>query len=240
MTKIGILLCDGTYPEIREALGSYENCFLDMLNDMGYEFSDHKIWSCYTGEFPEHIDEADIYIISGSKYSAYEPFDWITTLKNLIIKLDQNNKKLLGFCFGHQVIHEALGGKVELSPKGWGLGAYPIYIQHNFAKLKPNDEIRILAMHQDQVMKIADDFDILGSSPFCPHGITKKNEHILTFQSHPEFQNQWFSMLCERIRMRAGCELVHKAALSLNQQHNKNGVLQAIYDFLPHRQNSNS
>ncbi len=232
MKNIGILLCDGTYPEIRDLWGGYESCFMDMLKDIAYPFTNYKIWHCLASEFPEDINEADIYIVSGSKYSAYDPFDWIAELKNFIVKADKYNKKLLGFCFGHQVIHEALGGKVALAPSGWGLGAYPIYIQEAFAELHKDDEIRILAMHQDQVLEPAKNFFTLGSSDFCPHAITRKTDTILTFQSHPEFHNQWFEMLCERIRPRVGADLIEEATATLKKQNNKKTILKAIRMFL--------
>lgn len=232
MAKIGILLCDGTYPEIREKWGNYEDCFVNLLTHMNYDFSAHRVWHCLMGEYPSHIDDADIYIISGSKYSAYEPFNWIAGLKDFIIDLDKAQKKLLGFCFGHQLIHESLGGKVQLAPQGWGLGAYPVYMRSSINHLQKDSEIRILAMHQDQVIKTAPGFITLASSSFCPHAITQKKNHILSFQSHPEFQNPWFEMLCQRVCPRAGRSRVKEAMRTLSQQKNKQNVLSAIKSFL--------
>ena len=37
-------------------------------------------------------------------------------------------KKIIGICFGHQVVAQALGGKVELNQKGWELGVRSITI----------------------------------------------------------------------------------------------------------------
>lgn len=54
-------------------------------------------------------------------YSAYEDKEWIHNLSAYIKKIyeDFPLKKIIGICFGHQIVAQALGGKVELNEKGW-------------------------------------------------------------------------------------------------------------------------
>ena len=72
--------------------------------------------------YPKKINDCDAYLITGSKASAYEEKNWITKLKKFVQTLHQNKTKLIGICFGHQIITEALGGSVRNSPKGWPVG----------------------------------------------------------------------------------------------------------------------
>ncbi len=59
--------------------------------------------------------------------SAYDADEWIQTFKRFIVRLDAESPAvLLGVCFGHQIIAEALGGKVSKNPKGWEARPIPL------------------------------------------------------------------------------------------------------------------
>ena len=60
--------------------------------------------------YPLDINECDAYLITGSKASSYDDVKWIHDLKKFIQRLDQNKTKLIGICFGHQIIAEASRG----------------------------------------------------------------------------------------------------------------------------------
>ena len=161
MTHIGILLCDEHYPEAVEKYGTYDVDFKMMLAGEGGDEWIYSIWRCHEGEFPDSVLTCDAWIISGSKWGAYDSDSWIAQLKDFIRELDEASSKILGVCFGHQVIHSALGGIVEKSERGWGLGAYPISLYEHLGDLSPGLELRLLAMHQDQVQTMADGFALV-------------------------------------------------------------------------------
>ena len=62
-------------------------------------------------------------MITGSAAGVYDPLPWIAPLKDFLVSA-KGRAKLVGVCFGHQVMAEAFGGKVIKSPKGWGLGLH--------------------------------------------------------------------------------------------------------------------
>ncbi len=232
MNKLGILLCDDTYPEIQQRHGAHETSFLKMFESIGYAPQDYDIWRCHADELPASAADADIWIVSGSKWSVYDNESWIFNLKEFIRQIDKTDKKILGICFGHQVIHEALGGKVEKCPKGWGLGAYPVKLNQSFCDLNKDEEIRILAMHQDQVFRTAEEFEVIASSDFCPNAMTTKQNKILTLQAHPEFYGELFNMICERIRPKVGDDIVNNAIANSNRPDDRQRVRKVIKNFL--------
>lgn len=55
----------------------------------------------------------------------YEETPWIKTLLRYVRFLHESQArvKLIGICFGHQLIAQALGGHVCKNPRGWEVGA---------------------------------------------------------------------------------------------------------------------
>ena len=84
------------------------------------------VYDVQQGEYPADIDEVDAYLITGSKSSVYDDEPWIATLMEFVRELDRRRKKLVGICFGHQLVAHALGGKTREITQGLGRGtAHP-------------------------------------------------------------------------------------------------------------------
>lgn len=140
------------------------------------------------GKWPQSINECTTWFITGSPKSAYDSDSWILKLKDFIVELDQQKKKTVGICFGHQIISEALGGKVEKNTKGWGVGVRSFEITQEKPWMQPlQKKISLIFSHQDQVVKIPPKAELLAQDPFCPNQMLQIGQHILTLQGHPEF-----------------------------------------------------
>lgn len=64
----------------------------------------------------------DAILITGSKYSAYADDDWIIRLTEYTRALiEEGRVRIIGVCFGHQIVARALGGRVAASLAGWEL-----------------------------------------------------------------------------------------------------------------------
>jgi GMP synthase-like glutamine amidotransferase len=72
--------------------------------------------------FMKQIEQATAIIITGSSNSAYDDEPWIHFLSNVLVQAHQRKVKLVGVCFGHQIIAHALGGRVTLNPQGHETG----------------------------------------------------------------------------------------------------------------------
>lgn len=129
----------------------------------------------------------DAYLITGGKYSVFEDLDWQDRLFEFIRVLNARKIKMIGICYGHQAIAHALGGTVERSPKGWGVGLMPVTVTRDTGFAQPANGVLLHAMHQDQVAKAPAGADIFLSSDFCPISGFTIGEHFLAIQQHPDF-----------------------------------------------------
>lgn len=117
--KIGILTTGYPPEDTIDKHGSYANAFERLLEGHGFQFAN---WNCLEGEFPETANDAEGWLITGSKFGAYEDLPWISTLEDFIRNVYSKDIPIVGICFGHQVIAQALGGKVEKFDGGWSVG----------------------------------------------------------------------------------------------------------------------
>ena len=185
--KIGILQVGKAPEESIDIYGSYAEMFIALLDPKKQSF-DFKIFEICDDEFPLSCDECDGWIITGSRHGVYESIPWIKQLSQLIVDIVNSNSPLLGICFGHQIIAQALGGKVEKSAKGWGVGfdTYKLADKTHYMD-NLNSEIMLNIMHQDQVTIPPKGAVVYAASDFCQFAGFYVDDKVLTIQAHPEF-----------------------------------------------------
>ncbi|NDW52690.1 type 1 glutamine amidotransferase [Aliiroseovarius sp. PrR006] len=174
--KIGILQAGHSPDELRDSVGDYGEMFTRLLDGHGFDF---QIFSVVDGEFPAGTDDADGWLITGSKHGVYEDHDWIPPLEDLIRDIRDAGQPLVGVCFGHQIIAQALGGKVEKFDGGWSIGR----TEYDFGY----EKLALNAWHQDQVIDAPEGAEIIASTDFCANAAMMIGDRILTIQPHPEF-----------------------------------------------------
>ena len=192
---LGILDCDDLSPELRGDYHSYTGMFktlFEPLFESGAPFKDSSIeyrrYDVQKNDFPSTLNECDAYLITGSKTGVYDDKSWIKQLKSFIQLAYKGAVKLVGLCFGHQILAEALGGKAEKSEKGWGVGAMTSKsVAHADWMTEKLETICLLYSHQDQVTQLPPTAKTLFSSEFCQFGAFYIPHKILAFQGHPEF-----------------------------------------------------
>lgn len=66
------------------------------------------------------LDDVDAVLITGSRHTAYEDDPWILKLVEYARQaIDTGRIKVVGVCFGHQIIGRAMGARLGRSDKGW-------------------------------------------------------------------------------------------------------------------------
>ena len=142
-------------------------------------------------------------LITGSPAGVYDDMAWMDPLRVFIRRLYERRTKMVGICFGHQIIADALGGDVRKSEKGWGLGRHAYEVVPARPHFAPGvDSLSIACSHQDQVIAPPASARVVLRSDFAPNaGLVYDNGAILTFQPHPEFEDDYATAL---IDLRAG------------------------------------
>ena len=187
---IGILKCDTMIPSIKKTFGDYDDVFLSFLNK---KRKDIKVFDCLKNEFPneKELNLFAGFIITGSRHSVYQHDEWIENLKDIIIKMDEMKVRLIGICFGHQVIADAFGCNVEENKNGWEVSLSTIKLNEHGQKLFGRKQLRIHQMHKDVVTEIPDDIG-LKVTALNKNGEIQglmKDDHIITLQGHPEYHD---------------------------------------------------
>lgn len=167
--------------------------------------------------------------MTGSRHGAYDDLDWIPTLEEFIRKTYAAGVPIIGICFGHQVIAQALGGKVEKFSGGWSVG-------HTDYAHGGENEKSLMAMHQDQVTELPKEATVIASNEFCANAGLAYKGNALSFQPHPEFTPEFTE---ELIRIRAGTivpqELADAALERINDPHHSNEIADQMAEFFKQR-----
>ena len=189
--KIGILEAGLLNEKFIGKYKPYPIMFAELLNRAELGLS-YQGYSAIQGEMPDSIYDCEAWLITGSRHGVYENLDWMLEMQGFIRKLYEAQIPLIGICFGHQIVAQALGGEVVKSDKGWGVGvaSYQIDRPTNWMKQAP-DQIRIYAFHQDQVVELPTNAEVFLSSEFCPYAGLGYGDSIITIQAHPEFEEEY-------------------------------------------------
>ena len=213
--KIGILETDTVDEGVDNIYGSYADMFKKLLTKAD-EGLTYRIYQAYKYSLPNATDECDVYLITGSSYSVYDTENWINDLKEFIRQINKENKKLIGICFGHQIIAEALGGQVKKSDKGWGIGLMESKVLQHKNWMEPDRSyFYLLVTHQDQVISLPEEAVLIATNEFCINFGFMIKDHILTFQGHPEYEPEYLTYLMEKREKIIGNERVDVAKRSL-------------------------
>ena len=190
--KIAILETGVPPDPLADKFGSYPDMFAELLGP-GYEL---EVFDAQNGALPDPAAHG-AYLITGSPAGVYDPLPWIAPLMDFIRAA--RDAKMIGVCFGHQVMAEALGGQVIKSPKGWGTGLQDYDVVRPQPWTNGERRVAVPASHQDQVVTQPPNTQVVATSDFTPFAaLAWTDRPAISFQFHPEFSPAYAKALIEK------------------------------------------
>ncbi len=215
--RIGLLECDHVDQAFRTATGGdYSDLFAAWLAPFATSL-ELVAYDVAGGHFPARIDECDGYLCTGSRHGVNDDIEWIGTLRSFVASVSEAGVPCVGICFGHQMIAQALGGRVDRAPGGWGAGVHRIEVVDHEGWMEPGaDRLSLHFMHQDQVLDLPPGAKLLGRAGHCPNAMFQAGS-ALGLQAHPEFVTAYTEALIRSRELRLGADTAKAALASLSR-----------------------
>lgn len=226
--QIGILQTGPVADQLAPTFGQYGDIFARYLAGRGFTF---RTFDVNAMELPKSPAECDGWLITGSRYGAYEDHPWIPPLEDFIRAAHAARSPMIGVCFGHQIIAQALGGRVEKFAGGWSVGR----VEYRFADGKT---VPLFAWHQDQVIDLPEGAEVTASTDFCANAGFVIGDHVLTIQPHPEFTPDFLRGIVEHRSKGIVPDAQRMAALESADQPVAGAAMADLFDafFKQHQQ----
>jgi GMP synthase-like glutamine amidotransferase len=110
---------------------------------------------------------------------------------------------------------------------------------HSYRKIKTEswlnpdlENFSLLAVHQDQVTQLPEGAELIAESEFCPNAAFRIDDHILTFQPHPELEKTYTKVLMDLREQILGPEIFAAGVKSLDSSIQPQVITQWMLNFL--------
>ena len=229
------LIQTGDVPEpLRPRFGAYASMFERMFEAAGAGLSYETVRVFEGAPFPDPA-RLDAVLITGSPAGVYDNhLSWMAPLRHFIRAAYCTNTPMVGICFGHQIMADALGGDVRKSDKGWGLGRHAYQVRARPGFLATDlPTLSIACSHQDQVIVPPEEAEVFLGSDFTPNaGLIYRNGRAVSLQPHPEFLDDYTLALAEMRRGKAPDAVVDTAVASLEKPSHSDDMAKWLTAFL--------
>ncbi|KAF2217343.1 hypothetical protein CERZMDRAFT_109087 [Cercospora zeae-maydis SCOH1-5] len=195
--RIAVLECDEPIGRTKEKYGGYGNLFHELLDHGAKHLLENEgkkveldvtKYDVVRHEVYPDLENVDAVLLTGSKFNSFDHDPWILKLVEFTREvLAQERVRLIGVCFGHQIIGRAMDVQVDRSDRGWEISVSRVQLTEVGRRLFGLEEMAIHQMHRDVVYEYPKGTEPLGHSPRCDvQGMYIKNR-LITVQGHPEF-----------------------------------------------------
>lgn len=186
--KVTILEAGRAPGRLAEDYPRYPEMFASLLSEADERLTFETV-ALLDGAAPPDPRRCEAVLITGSPFGVYDSTPWMDPLRAFVRGAFAAKTPLVGFCFGHQIIADAMGGVVRKSEKGWGVGrhTYEIVGRRPWMIEAPSS-ISLNVSHQDQVIEPPKGAVTLARSDHTAHAMLAYDEApVISLQGHPEF-----------------------------------------------------
>lgn len=155
-------------------------------------------FNCKAGQLPrpDELSKYDGFYITGSLAGVYEDEPWIKRLNDWTAAAIRAGHKVVGISFGHQMVVQALGGKVERNPNGSSVSVMDTRLtpqaQHYFGDGRTS--FKLLYHHNDAVTRMPPAstglMEMGGNRTTQNNGVFDQAGRVLTFCGHPDYSHR--------------------------------------------------
>jgi GMP synthase (glutamine-hydrolysing) len=139
---------------------------------------------CPNGEVPDGF-RFDGFVVTGSRASVYWDREWIGRLKGWVQEAVGAGVPGLGVCYGHQLLADVLGGRVEPMEE-YEIG-YRTVEQDGRNRLLDGvgDDFTVFTTHSDRVVDAPPGATVFARNDYGIHGF--RTDRAFGVQFHPEY-----------------------------------------------------
>jgi GMP synthase-like glutamine amidotransferase len=237
---IGILRTDSVLEQFQPAHGDYPAMFQSVLGDpaalpavLEGRRPQFSVYASHEGELPPAPDSCDAYVITGSRHSVYDDLPWLPPLVEFLRAALADRRKVIGICFGHQLLAHYLGGETARAEVGWCVGVHDNRVLAPQPWMEPAAEhFALLSSHRDQVRRLPEGAERFAASARCPNAGFVIGAQVLTFQGHPEFTKPYAADLMQSREAVLGAEVFAAGMASLDADTHQGLVARWILNFI--------
>ncbi len=231
--KICILDNDNLDPAVVDTYTSYGVMTEKLFAAAGVPWTFER-FNTTQGQYPASFDDYDAVLLTGSKADSFSDEPWVRTLRERTTELLAQRKKLMGICFGHQLIAYCLGAEVGRASGGWGMGRMD-YEWVGARPLKPgaaDARVALLASHQDQVKTLPPGATLQARSDFCPIAAYSVDDRVFCIQPHPEFVEDYSAWILQKRPESVAADRRDRVRADMALPHDGLDVARFMRDFI--------
>ncbi len=188
MKNIYVIKAGTTFPSVKEEHGDFD---LWTIRSMGIRHDEAVTIDIQEMEPLPEYSECKGVVITGSHAMVTEHLPWSDLLLDWIPGLIKREIPFMGICYGHQLLAEAMGGKVGFHPKGEEIGTVDITLSTEAVKdplfKDMPASIPVHVTHAQSAITIPQGTTIIASNEFEPYHAIRIGKCAWGVQFHPEY-----------------------------------------------------